>query len=67
MKFINLFFTFCFLLSPLMAEVPMPELQEEAEQHLTNLISFDTTQPNPQEIHAARYIYTILNKNKIDW
>ncbi|MBO7605025.1 MAG: M20/M25/M40 family metallo-hydrolase, partial [Elusimicrobiaceae bacterium] len=45
----------------------MPELEEEAKQHLINLISFDTTQPNPEEINAARYIYTILNKNKIDW
>lgn len=67
MKIINLFFILCFLLTPLFAEVPMAELHEEAKQHLINLISFDTTQPNPQEIHIARYIYTVLNKNKIDW
>ena len=67
MKFLNLFFTFCFLLTPIFAEVPIAELQEEAKEHLVNLISFDTTQPNPQEINIARYIYTILNKNKIDW
>lgn len=67
MKIVNLFFILCFLVAPLLAEVPMPELQEEAKQHLINLISFDTTQPNPQEIHAVRYIYKILNKNKIDW
>lgn len=52
---------------PIFAEIPLNELHEEAKQHLINLISFDTTQPNPQEIHAARYIYTVLNKNKIDW
>ena len=67
MKFLNLFFTFCFLTAPIFAEIPTTELAEEAKQHLINLISFDTTQPNPQEIHAARYIYTVLNKNKIDW
>ncbi len=67
MKIINLFFTFCFLALPLFAEFPLEKLHEEAKHHLINLISFDTTQPNPQEIHAARYIYTILNKNKIDW
>ena len=42
-------------------------LQEEAKQHLINLIGIDTAQPNAEEIKAVRYIYTILNKNKIDW
>ncbi|MBO4707456.1 MAG: M20/M25/M40 family metallo-hydrolase [Elusimicrobiaceae bacterium] len=67
MKFLNLFFAFCFLTMPLLAEAPLEELREDAKQHLINLISFDTTQPSPKEIHAARYIYTTLNKNKIDW
>lgn len=67
MRFLNLFFTLCFLSAPLFAEVSVADLQEEAKKHLINLISFDTTQPNPQEINAARYIYTALNKNKIDW
>ena len=67
MKFLNLFFTLFFITTPLFAEVPSAELAQEAKQHLINLISFDTTQPNPEEIHAARYIYTTLNKNKIDW
>ena len=67
MKFLNLFFIFCFLFVPVFAGISMADLQEEAKQHLINLISFDTTQPNPQEIYAARYIYTVLNKNKIDW
>ena len=67
MKFLNLFFTLCFLVTPLFAEVPMDDLLEKAKQYLINLISFDTTQPAPEEIHAARYIYSILNENKIDW
>ncbi len=67
MKFISLFFTFCFLFISVFAEVSLSEFQDEAKQHLINLISFDTTQPNPQEIYAARYIYTVLNKNRIDW
>ena len=67
MKFLNIIFTLFFSTMPIFAAVPLNELHEEAKQHLINLISFDTTQPNPQEIHAARYIYTILNKNKIDW
>lgn len=67
MKFLNLFFIFCFLLTPIFAQTPLSELKEEAKQHLIDLISFDTAQPNPQEINAVRYIYTILNKNKIDW
>ncbi len=67
MKKLNLIFIFCFLLTPLFAETETEVLQEEAKNHLTNLISFDTAQPSPQEINAARYIYTVLNKNKIDW
>jgi acetylornithine deacetylase/succinyl-diaminopimelate desuccinylase-like protein len=35
--------------------------------HLTNLIDIDTSQPEPEEIMAVRYIYKVLNKNKIDW
>ncbi len=67
MKFLNLLSIFCFLLTPIFAQSPISELQEEAKQHLVDLISFDTAQPNPQEINAIRYIYTVLNKNKIDW
>ena len=70
MKFFNLIFSFCFLALPLFAANQEPlqiDLQDEAKKHLINLISFDTTQPAPQEIYPVRYIYTVLNKNKIDW
>lgn len=66
MKFIKLFFVFIFCFTAAFAG-DLSQLQEEAKTHLINLISFDTAQPNPQEINAARYIYTVLNKNKIDW
>ena len=66
MKPLNLIFIFCFLFTPLFAN-QTESLQEEAKKHLINLISFDTSQPNPEEVHAARYIYTVLNKNNIDW
>lgn len=67
MRFLNLFCILCFGAIPLYATNSLTELQEEAKEHLINLISFDTTQPTPQEIHAVRYIYTILNRNKVDW
>ena len=66
MKFIKLFFVFCFCFGAAFAD-ELPQLREEAKKHLINLISYDTAQPNPQEINAVRYIYTVLNKNKIDW
>ena len=67
MRILNLFLAFCFLFAQAFAASITESLQEEAKQHLINLISFDTAQPAPQEINAARYIYTVLNKNKIDW
>lgn len=66
MKFLKLFFIFCFCFSAAFAD-ELPQLREEAKKHLINLISYDTAQPNPQELKAIRYIYTVLNKNKIDW
>lgn len=42
-------------------------LNQEAKKHLINLISIDTSHPNPQEIQAARYLYKELNKHHIDW
>ncbi len=42
-------------------------LNQEAKRHLINLINIDTSQPDPQEIKAARYIYKELNKHHIDW
>jgi len=70
MKFFKLIFAFSFLALPLHAagqESLQSKLQDEAKTHLINLIAFDTAQPSPNEINAVRYIYTVLNKNKIDW
>lgn len=43
------------------------EINREAKRHLINLIQIDTSQPEPQELQAARYIYKELNKHHIDW
>ena len=66
MKFIKLFLVFCLCCGAAFAG-DTKQLREEAKTHLINLISYDTAQPNPQEINAVRYIYTVLNKNKINW
>ena len=42
-------------------------LEQDAKRHLINLINIDTSQPDPQELKAARYIYKELNKHHIDW
>ncbi len=46
---------------------PWEELNQDAVRHLVNLINIDTSQPEPQELQAARYIYKELNKHHIDW
>lgn len=64
----KLLFTLIFL--PVLlngAEPNYPELNDIAKNHLINLIGIDTSQPEPAETKADRYIYKILNKNKIDW
>ena len=66
MKKLNLIFALLLLFVPLFA-IESNTLEKEAKEHLINLISFDTAQPTPKEINAVRYIYTVLNKNKIDW
>ncbi len=61
---------FTFLLLPFTlngAEVNYPALNDVAKEHLINLINIDTSQPDPNETIAVRYIYKVLNKNKIDW
>lgn len=61
---------FAFLLLPFTlngAEVNYPALNDIAKEHLINLINIDTSQPDPNETIAVRYIYKVLNKNKIDW
>ena len=42
-------------------------LEQDAKRHLINLINIDTSQPDTQELKAARYIYKELNKHHIDW
>jgi len=46
---------------------PWDELNQTVKKHLINLINIDTSQPDPQEIKAARYIYKQFNKHHIDW
>lgn len=57
-------------LSPLFANAAQLNhgtLNDAAKDHLINLINIDTAQPEPKETIAVRYIYKILNANKIDW
>ena len=42
-------------------------LHSDAKEHLMNLINIDTSEPDPDELKAARYIYKQFNKNGIDW
>ncbi len=42
-------------------------LYTQAKQHLINLLNIDTSQPEPNETAAARYIYRELDKHQIDW
>lgn len=43
------------------------DIYQNARQHLIHLINIDTSQPEPNEKAAARYIYKELNKHGIDW
>lgn len=49
------------------AELDFDALNQSAKDNLINLINIDTSQPEPQETKALRYIYKKLNKYKIDW
>ena len=63
-------FIFCgSLASGLFATQPdeWTALSEQAKKHLIHLININTSQPQPQELKAARYIYKEFNKHKIDW
>ncbi len=46
---------------------PWEELNQNVVHHLMNLIDIDTSQPEPQELQAARYLYKEFNKHHIDW
>lgn len=57
-----------FLALTLQAKQPAADpLYTEAKRHLINLLNIDTSQPQPDETGAARYIYKELNKHQIDW
>lgn len=57
------------LLAPLLcAQSQSPSsIYERAKDHLIHLLNIDTSQPEPNETAAARYLYKELNKHKIDW
>lgn len=58
----------CFTTAMLNADgIDFTTLNQTAKDHLVNLINIDTAQPEPSETKAIRYIYKVLNKNKIDW
>ncbi len=62
------FLLLCFCAGGLAAQDAVwDELNASAKRHLTRLINIDTSQPDPQELKAARYIYKELNKHHIDW
>lgn len=42
-------------------------LNAQAKRHLIQLLDIDTSQPEPDELSAARYIYKEFNKHGIDW
>lgn len=44
-----------------------PELEKRAQDYLVGLINIDTSEPEPNELQAARFIYKQLNKYGIDW
>ena len=63
------FFLILFFCTPfLAAQSPnMDLLYANAREHLIHLIHIDTSQPEPNETAAVRYIYKELNKHRIDW
>ena len=67
MKFSVLIIPFFFTAMINAAQIDFSALNQTAKDHLVNLINIDTAQPEPSEIKAVRYIYKVLNKNKIDW
>lgn len=58
---------FCLLPLTPRAQINYAPLNDAVKEHLINLINIDTSQPDPDETVAARYIYKVLNKHNIDW
>ncbi|MBO7238439.1 MAG: M20/M25/M40 family metallo-hydrolase, partial [Elusimicrobiaceae bacterium] len=68
MKKYLIFFLLLVLLPVLHAQsTAVDPLYEQAKTHLINLLNIDTSQPEPDETAAVRYIYKQLNKHHIDW
>ncbi len=67
-KYISILFCLCFVSIGFAQENTAEDaLYQNAKRHLINLLDIDTSQPQPNETAAARYIYKELNKHKIDW
>jgi acetylornithine deacetylase/succinyl-diaminopimelate desuccinylase-like protein len=57
-----------FLSAPLCAQEPdWTAAYKEVKTHLINLVNIKTAQPEGNETEAARYMYGVLNREKIDW
>ena len=64
---ILLFLLLPFVLRAQEREIDYAPLNAAVKEHLINLIKINTAQPEPDETKAARYIYKVLNKHRIDW
>lgn len=49
------------------APTPPDPVYTAAENHLIHLLNIDTSQPEPDETAAVRYLYKELNKHGLDW
>jgi len=68
MKKTLIFLSLLFFASGLYAqETESNSLYQEAKRHLIALLNIDTSQPQPEETAAVRYIYKELNRHYIDW
>lgn len=69
MKKIVLPFILCWFTAPLFgAQALNPDaLYTDAKRYLMDLLNIDTSQPEPNETAAVRYLYKELNKHGLDW
>ncbi len=67
-RFLVFIITLCCAVQPLLAkEAAFAELEKRTQDYLVGLINIDTSEPQPNELQAARFIYKQLNKYGIDW
>ena len=67
-RFLVFIITLCCTVQPLLAkEAAFSELEKRTQDYLVGLINIDTSEPQPNELQAARFIYKQLNKYGIDW